>query len=161
MKYYQLHQADLQAQICREITDTLPDWFGQPEANEQYIKDARKYDCLVAEDNGKIIALAQIKFVSNEILKQDVADIHWLGMLPEYHRCGIGSELMNYITKHCQTKGYNTLTVETLDPNVKDESYLKTYNFYKKFGFDTFQHFSYDTNQMVRMKKEELLQHQR
>lgn len=28
MKYYQLHQADLQAEICREITDTLPDWFG-------------------------------------------------------------------------------------------------------------------------------------
>lgn len=154
MKYYQLHQADLQAEVCKEITDTLPDWFGQPEANEQYINAAKKYDCFVAEDNGKIIALAQIKFVHSDILKQDIADIHWLGMLPEYHGQGIGSELMKLVFKHCQEQGYKTITVETLNPEEQDESYLKTYNFYKKLGFEIFHKFVEDTNSLVLMKKE-------
>ena len=58
-----------------------------------------------------------------------------MGILKEYHRMGIGSELMERAEGYCQQKGLVYLTVKTLDGSVDFEPYERTRRFYEKMVF--------------------------
>lgn len=136
--------------ICEEITKTLPMWFGISDANEKYANDANIYSSLCIKDDEKDIALLVYKKTLNKLLKKEVIDIHWLGIIPEYHRKGLGTKLFNELCLIAKSENIDTITVETLDPAVKDECYLKTVSFYESLGFEISEHF-HDECKMVRM----------
>jgi GNAT superfamily N-acetyltransferase len=141
-------------QACIEITKQLPTWFGQEESNKQYAEDALKYPALlVKDDDNRNIGLLVYKTTFDEQLDRDVIDIHWLGVMPEYHRKGLGKELAHQTALIALENNIQTLTVETLDPAAKDESYLKSYSFYLDFGFKTYHKFSYgEKTPMIKMR---------
>lgn len=116
--------------ICREITLTLPEWFGIPEANERYAKGMLECVTFAAFDDANCAGLIALEFpfVNN-------ANIYWLGVKEDYHGIGIGSSLVNEAEKYCRGKGCDSITVETLSQKAADKNYLKTYQFYEKLDF--------------------------
>lgn len=131
--------------ICQKITLNLPEWFGKEDANQQYAKDAENYEGIIAYNGSDAIGLLIYKE------KNGGMDIHWMGVLKEFHRLGIGKMLFEDLKKHVSLN-HNKITVETLDPDIQDSSYLKTYDFYKSLGFSDDQKFTYDDGtKMIRM----------
>lgn len=70
---------------CRAIIDTLSGWFGRPDVNEEYIEYTEKNPTYVAFDDDKPVG-----FLSLAQHNPQAAEIHVLGIIPEYHRQGIG-----------------------------------------------------------------------
>ena len=123
-------QSDMAEQICRDITQSLPGWFGQPEANERYAKGVAERIALVAFDGTKPIGL-----ISLEFHYPNNANIYWFGVMRNYHDQGVGAALMKAAVQFCIEKNCDSMTVETLAECNGDEAYLKTYRFYERCGF--------------------------
>lgn len=117
-------------QICRSITETLPEWFGISEANEMYADKVK--DCVTFsayEDNEPVGMIAvQTPFPKN-------GNIFWMGVKKAFHRRGIGKKLLQFVEQYCLSQGCYSLTVETLSLQERDPHYLATYQFYKQAGF--------------------------
>lgn len=116
--------------ICREITSTLPEYFGIPEANERYAKGMlERVSFAVLEDANHIgLITLEFPFPNN-------ANIYWMAVKKGHHGKNIGSSLIKKAENYCRDHACQTLTVETLSPKNKDTAYLKTYQFYEKCGF--------------------------
>lgn len=108
---------------CQEITLSLPEYFGIPEANERYAKGAKL--------NGIYVGL-----ISLEMPFPNNANIYWMAVKKEYHGQGIGCSLLKYAEVYCSEKQCASMTVETLSPAEKDPNYIKTYAFYLRNGFE-------------------------
>ena len=110
--------------------NALPEWFSPPEdiVNKSVIH--REYPFFVAYDGD-----APIGFVALKIHNEYTADIYNLGIFKEYHRRGIGHELMETCVQFCKERGYRFLTVKTLDESAVYEPYNGTRAFYGKEGF--------------------------
>lgn len=63
------------------------------------------------------------------------ASICWIGVLKNFHRQGIGKQLVKEAFHQAKTAGARTISVKNLSPQEGDENYLKTYYFYKSLGF--------------------------
>jgi ribosomal protein S18 acetylase RimI-like enzyme len=83
-----------------------------------------------AYDNGKPVGFAAIK-VHNPF----TSEISVMGVLSEYHRRGIGKELIEFCVKYCVKNKMEFLTVKTLDSSRESKSYEKTRLFYQAMGF--------------------------
>lgn len=70
-----------------------------------------------------------------KIHNEYTADIYNFGVLKEYHRMGIGHQLMEACVQYCNENHYKFLTVKTLDESAVYEPYNGTRAFYKKEGF--------------------------
>lgn len=129
---YSIHQIDANAaeKACREITISLPEYFGIKEANERYANGVRKHLTFGAMADGACIGMltCEIPFPNN-------ANIYWMAVAKKYHGHGIGRSLMQFTEDYCLAKGCVSMTVETLSSTENDLNYLKTYNFYRKVGF--------------------------
>ena len=126
----QVEKADEKTRVTLQIMNALPEWFSPPEdiVNKSVIH--REYPFFVAYDGD-----AAIGFVALKIHNEYTADIYNLGILKEYHRRGIGHELMEACVCFCKERGYRFLTVKTLDESAVYEPYNGTRAFYKKEGF--------------------------
>ena len=154
VKVIELKDALDKSAACKDITAQLPEWFGLAGANAQYAVDAETYPALAVVFNGKVAGLLVYKRQHDDVLNEDVMDIHWLGVMPEFHGRGFGTALVDSFNAIAKAGNIKTVTVETLNPKAKDQSYLKTHAFYEKLGFKTFHEFSYgEHNPMVKMKK--------
>lgn len=121
---------DEKTRITLEIMNALPEWFSPPEdiVNKSVIH--RDYTFIAAFDGDKAIGFAALK-----IHNQYTADIYNLGVLREYHRMGIGHQLLEACVQYCKENDYKFLTVKTLDESAVYEPYNGTRAFYKKEGF--------------------------
>lgn len=116
--------------VCRRILDALPQWFGIEEAKEAYIRAARDlpmFACGTGED--------AVGFMTLKVHNEFAAEIHSMGVLPEWHRQGIGTRLLRCAEQHARAKGPKFLTVKTLVPSSADENYHATRRFYRAVGF--------------------------
>ena len=127
--------------LCRTITAALPEWFGIEKHNIQYAKDAAAMAGLVATADGAPMGLLVHKTEADRHLGQSVLNLHWLGVLPTLHRQGAGSALMAAAFDLARAQSLPTVTLETIDPAINDESYLGTFSFYEKHGFEIYRHF--------------------
>lgn len=116
--------------LCKVITQDLPEWFGQDEANLHYAQGILTRTSFAAIFEGKHVGLITLEFPypSN-------VNIYWLGILKTFHNQGLGKQLILAAEKYAAKKGAKSLTVETLSPIENDINYNKTYNFYLKNGF--------------------------
>lgn len=120
-------------EICRSILESLPLWFGIPESNDEYCDGVRdKYFLSINSD------CKHIGFVSLKVNNKYTLEIYVMGILSEYHNKGIGTRLIEEITKYAQINRYEYLEVKTLDESRESEEYRKTRLFYTKVGFKPF-----------------------
>ena len=119
-----------QSTICEPILRALPQWFGIEAATKQYVQDIETLPTLVAwDDNTPVgfLALTHHHLAS--------AEIHVTGVLPDYHRRGIGRSLLQQAEAHLKTQGVLFLQVKTLSAEAACPFYAKTRQFYTAMGF--------------------------
>lgn len=116
--------------ICREITATLPEWFGIPEANERYARGTLERVSLAASSNGEYLGMITLEFPY-----PNNANIYWMAVRKDYQGKNIGTSLISAAENYCREQGYNSMTVETISQKQADVNYLKTYRFYETHGF--------------------------
>lgn len=126
----EVENSDEKTRITLEIMNALPEWFSPPEdiVNKSVIH--RDYPFVAAFDGGKALGFAALK-----IHNVHTVDIYNFGVLREYHRMGIGHQLMDACVEYCRAQGHRFLTVKTLDESAVYEPYNGTRAFYKKEGF--------------------------
>jgi GNAT superfamily N-acetyltransferase len=122
--------ADVKSEICRRILESLPDWFGMPEGINNYTKSVRSQPFWAVYDGERAVG-----FIALNEHNAHTAEIDVMAVLPEYHRQGIGGQLMEATTKYCRERGQSFLLVKTIDSSSPDEYYARTREFYLSVGF--------------------------
>ena len=121
--------------ISRQILEALPEWFGIPEAREEYISDSREQIMLAAKENGKPLGFICLKETGNA-----TAELAVIGVLKEFHRRGIGKGLFYTAKEIAVDKGYSFMQVKTVQMGRYKE-YDETNLFYISLGFKEFEVF--------------------
>jgi len=121
--------------ITRTILEALPDWFGIPEAREEYIKASEDNIFFCAYEDNKPVGFLYIKETG-----KDTAELAVMGVLKEYHRKGIGRALFEQAKNAAKEAGYSFLQVKTVQMG-KYEDYDNTNKFYISLGFKEFEVF--------------------
>lgn len=127
---------DLEKQsVTRLILEALPDWFGIPEAREEYIAESidKIFFCAYIDDNP--VGFLYLKETGNATVELCV-----MGVLLEYHRTGIGRKLFRSAMHAAKEKGYSFVQVKTVQMG-KYEEYDRTNRFYLSLGFKEFEMF--------------------
>ena len=119
--------------IASKILNDLPEWFGIPESTKEYIDNVIKYPFVCIYDNQKPIGFYSLKEENKKVL-----DMYVLGVLKEYHHCGVGTLLQEFVDEYAKKKKYQYLMVLTLAEKAQNKEYLLTRNFYLKMGFIDF-----------------------
>lgn len=118
-------------QAVREIIASLPDWFGLPEFNEKFVRDAGRLSSYLAVDEDQhvlgVVLLAEHFAAAREITLMAVR--------PERHRQGIGRLLLASVEEDLRAAGVRILEVQTLGPSHEDQDYARTREFYLAQGF--------------------------
>lgn len=83
---------------------------------------------------GAFIEEEIVGFITYKENNEDVIEISWLAVLPEYRNEGIGTQLVLKTLDDLGHK-YRVCEVKTLAETHPDVGYAKTRNFYKQLGF--------------------------
>lgn len=121
--------------ITRCILESLPQWFGIPEAREEYIRDSVGKLFFSAYNDEKPIGFLYLKQTG-----KDTVEIAVMGVLKEFHRNGVGKSLFACAKKACVGKGFSFIQVKTVQMGKYDE-YDITNKFYLSLGFKEFEVF--------------------
>lgn len=121
--------------IARIILESLTDWFGIPEAREDYIRGCAERPFFAAFDGG-----LPIGFICLKETGKDTAELYVMGVLKEYHRKGLGTELFQRAKGLAECLGYSFLQVKTVQMGRYKE-YDITNRFYLSLGFKEFEVF--------------------
>ena len=115
---------------CEKSLRALPDWFGIEESLLQYVKDANIMPTMLAKVDDVVVGFITIKKHFS-----DSAEIHCMGILPQYHRKGIGKLLIEELENHLNSDGVKILQVKTVSEERECIAYAKTRAFYRSVGF--------------------------
>jgi GNAT superfamily N-acetyltransferase len=121
---------DRKRQLQMRLTAQLPEWFGQPDSNAQYARQAEVLNGFVAEVDHDPCGLLLLKRAS-----PISAEIYWMGVTPAWHRQGVGRALVRAASEAALAGGAKYLFVATLHPDVPYEPYRRTREFYQSMGF--------------------------
>ncbi|WP_257515738.1 GNAT family N-acetyltransferase [Microbacterium sp. zg.Y909] len=109
----------------------MPEWFGQPESNAEYIEAARtKETWTVRAADGSIVG---VTLVDRHF--PHVAEIHLTVVDRAAHGSGVGTAMLAAIEADAMSRGVRLLEVKTLGPSHPDAGYALTRLFYEKRGF--------------------------
>ena len=115
--------------IARTILESLPDWFGIPEATEEYIADSkgRPFFCAYADDT-------PVGFLYLKETGRHTVELAVMGVLKEFHRQGVGRKLFMEAKNEAKRLGYSFIQVKTVQMGRYD-IYDDTNRFYLSLGF--------------------------
>ena len=122
--------------VCRRILAALPTWFGIPASVEDYAATAERNPTVVGSCRDADVGLATIVRHS-----EYAAEVYVMGVLPEYHRRGVGRAMLRHVEAALAADGIEFLQVKTLSPSHPDEGYRKTRAFYLAYGFRPLEEF--------------------
>ncbi len=125
----QLADETQKAEISRLILEALPDWFGIPEAREEYIKESKEQFFFASFDKETPTGFLCLKETGNATVELAV-----MGVRKEYHRQGIGRDLFLAAKKCAVDRGYSFLQVKTVQMGYYKD-YDDTNRFYQSLGF--------------------------
>ena len=120
---------DQRAAIARQVLEALPDWFGIPESREAYIRDSRAQPFWADLEGDTARGFLALKETSPY-----TAELAVMGVLPEYHRRGIGRALFAAFRQYAQDHGCLFLQVKTVQEGIYP-IYDQTNAFYRSLGF--------------------------
>lgn len=118
--------------ISRTILEALPDWFGLPEAREEYIVNSVNQQFFAAVKEEKTIGFLCLKQTG-----KDTVEVAVMGVLKEFHRHGIGRKLFMKAREKAIKDGFSFIQVKT----VQMGQYDNTNKFYISLGFKEFEIF--------------------
>ena len=121
--------------ISRTILEALPDWFGLPEAREEYIVNSVNQQFFAAVKEGKPIGFLCLKQTG-----KDTVEVSIMGVLKEFHRHGIGRKLFMKAREKAIKDGFSFIQVKTVQMGQYD-NYDNTNKFYISLGFKEFEIF--------------------
>jgi len=122
--------------ICRSILDALPHWFGLAASVDGYVAAADASPTVVARTCARDIGIATL--VTHTPY---AAEVSVMGVLPEYHRHGVGRAMLRVAEARLAAEGVEFLQVKTRGPSKPDEGYDKTRAFYLAYGFRPLEEF--------------------
>lgn len=131
----QICDGETKQKIAGMILEALPDWFGIPEAREEYIKKSEDRLFFSAFREGEPVG-----FLCMEETGKDTVELAVMGVLKQYHRQGIGTKLFKAARAYALRKGYSFLQVKTVQMGRYDD-YDRTNLFYQSLGFQEFEIF--------------------
>lgn len=120
---------DQKERIAEGILQQLPDWFGLPDSTKRYITESREMPFWAWMEDGQALGFLALKETSPY-----TAEIYCMGILPEYHRRGIGRRLVTVFQEYAREHGYSFLQVKTVQSGHYEE-YDQTNEFYRSMGF--------------------------
>lgn len=120
---------DLKERICKNILNQLPEWFGKDDGITQYVKESRTSHLWAAVEDDKSVGFIMMKETSSYTVEISV-----MGVLKEYQRKGIGTELLKVFYEFAKNNNYEFIQVKTVKCG-KYASFDITNSFYKKIGF--------------------------
>ncbi len=115
--------------IARNVLETLTDWFEIEESREEYISSSADMTFIAAKDGNEVMGFLCLKETGKATVELAV-----MGVLKEYHRRGIGRQLVEKAKEIARAKGYEFMQVKTVKMGVY-EDYDKTNRFYISCGF--------------------------
>jgi ribosomal protein S18 acetylase RimI-like enzyme len=122
---------DARGAICREVLESLPEWFGIPASIDAYVSAADGLPMLAYfEPAGDVVG-----FVSVKTHTPAAAEVYVMGVKRAWHRRGIGRALIEAAARLAHCRGAQFLTVKTLSPSNPDPNYAATRLFYEALGF--------------------------
>ena len=130
MEVQKLTDADKKSEVCKAILEALPEWFGIPEAITDYTKSVRVQPFWVVIDSENIIG-----FIALTEHNKYTSEINVMGVLPEYHRKGVGRLLVETAEQFCRENDIKMMLVKTLDFSSPDAGYARTREFYLAMGY--------------------------
>ena len=130
MNVVEIYDRQQKMEISTVILNSLPNWFGIPESTQEYINKSSNLPFFAAMNESKPLG-----FISIKENNQYTAEIYVMGVLPDYHKQGIGRALFNRAMRWIKEHGYEFLQVKTLDASHPDIYYARTRKFYLSMGF--------------------------
>ena len=130
-----IHDPQEKQAVARAILEALPDWFGIPEARENYIRESTGQIMLASSGDGEANGFLCLKETG-----RDTLEIAVMGVLQEHHRQGIGTALVEAAKQIARNRGYSFLQVKTVRMGRYPE-YDATNRFYLQCGFKEFEVF--------------------
>lgn len=115
--------------IASYILNALPDWFGLPDSTTSYITNSKVMPFWAYYREGKAVG-----FISLKETAAYTAEIYVMGVLKEYHHCGIGRALWDAFLSYAKEQGYEFVQVKTVQKGHYIE-YDQTNSFYEALGF--------------------------
>ena len=135
MRIQMLDDRQEKQRVARVILEALPEWFGIPEARENYIRESADEIMLVLSEGGEPDGFLCLKETGRDTLELAV-----MGVLKEYHRQGVGTALVQAAKRIARERGYSFLQVKTVQMGRYPE-YDATNRFYLSLGFKEFEVF--------------------
>jgi GNAT superfamily N-acetyltransferase len=87
--------------ICREVIESLPEWFGLPASNEAYVVAAENLPMVAYfEPNGDVMG-----FISIKAHTASASELYVLGVKRNWHRRGIGRRLIEAAAQLAASQG--------------------------------------------------------
>lgn len=115
--------------VARIILESLPEWFGIPQAREEYIVCSSGKPFFCTYDGERPVGFLYLKETGRH-----TAELAVMGVLREYHRQGIGRRLFEAAKEKARQMGYSFLQVKTVQMG-RYEIYDDTNRFYLSLGF--------------------------
>ena len=135
MRIQMLDDRQEKQRVARVILEALPEWFGIPEARENYIRESADEIMLVSSEGGEPDGFLCLKETGRDTLELAV-----MGVLKEYHWQGVGTALVQAAKRIARERGYSFLQVKTVQMGRYPE-YDATNRFYLSLGFKEFEVF--------------------
>ena len=117
----------------RSILESLPDWFGDPEAVTNYERaaGASAFRSLLSVDSGMTVGVALVDRHFPES-----AELHLIAVAQNVRGHGIGKSLIDRVADDLKADGCHLLSVHTVGASFASEPYAATRAFYRSAGFD-------------------------
>ena len=115
--------------IARKVLEALTEWFEVEESREGYIRDCVNWTFLAAKEDDKVMGFLCLKKTGNATVELAV-----MGVMKDFHRNGIGRQLVEKAKEVAKAQGYEFMQVKTVKMGMY-EDYDRTNLFYISCGF--------------------------
>lgn len=123
-------QSEPDPRSVRRLLEALPDWFGDREALEEYVRDAADMPTYLARAGNAVVGAVLLRRHFPES-----SEIHLIAVDPGWHRRGVGRALIALVEAELAATGPHLLQVKTIGPSSPDAAYARTRLFYRGVGF--------------------------